>query len=93
MKAKIVRIGNSRGLRIPKPLLEEAGLEGDVEMHVEGRRLVVTPADSPRAGWDEAFEEMSQVGDDVLLDGDVLTPTQWEEDGWEWPSDDSKPTS
>jgi antitoxin MazE len=93
MKAKIVRIGNSRGLRIPKPLLEEAGLEGDVEMHVEGHRLVVTPADRPRAGWDEAFEEMSRAGDDVLLDGDVVVPTQWEEDGWEWPSGDLRSTS
>lgn len=42
--SKIVRIGNSRGVRIPRGLLEQAGLENDVEMSVHGNRLVIEPA-------------------------------------------------
>lgn len=61
MKARLVRIGNSQGIRIPKPLLEH-----------------------PRAGWDEAFQAMARQGDDALLDGGELLPTQWDEEEWEW---------
>lgn len=91
MKARIIRIGNSRGLRIPKAMLEEAGLEGDVEMHIDGGQLIVSRFDRPRAGWEEAFERLSEAGDAALLDRDIQT--RWEEDGWEWPLDDSRSTS
>jgi antitoxin MazE len=83
MRARIVRIGNSRGIRIPKPLLEQAGLGGDeVELSVEGRRIVIAPAHRARAGWAEAFAGMHGAGDDRLLDEDV--PTRFDEEEWEW---------
>ena len=88
MKAKIVRIGNSQGIRIPKPLLEHVGLEGEVEIRVENDRLVICPPEPesspPRQGWDEAFKEMAAAGDDLLLDGDRLVPTEWEQKEWQW---------
>jgi len=84
MKTKIVKIGNSRGIRIPKPLIEQAGLAGDVEIQVEGNRLIIGPASRPRAGWDEAFKEMARMEDDSLLQGDQNIPTAWEEVEWEW---------
>jgi antitoxin MazE len=84
MKAHLVRIGNSQGIRIPKPLLEQTGLQDEVEIEVEDQRLVIRAVNNPRAGWDEAFAAMARQGDDVLLDGDELVPTRWDEEEWEW---------
>jgi antitoxin MazE len=82
VKARIVRIGNSRGIRIPKPLIEQTGLRDDVEIVVQGNTLVISPAGRPRAGWDEAFRAMASHGDDQLLD--EPRPTRWDEDEWRW---------
>ena len=82
MKARIVRIGNSRGVRIPKPLLEQAGLGEEVELRVEGAAIVIERAGRPRAGWAEAFRAMRAAGDDTLLD--EPTPTRFDEEEWEW---------
>jgi antitoxin MazE len=84
MKARIVRIGNSQGIRIPKPLLEQAGLGEEVELHVEGSRLVIESARRPRAGWADAFAAMHAAGDDALLD--EPTPTSFDQDEWVWES-------
>ncbi|MHB1225828.1 MAG: AbrB/MazE/SpoVT family DNA-binding domain-containing protein [Gemmatimonadaceae bacterium] len=82
MKARIVRIGNSQGIRIPKPLLEQAGLGEEVELRVEGSRLVIESAARPRAGWAAAFAAMHSTGDDVLLD--EAAPTDFDRDEWVW---------
>jgi antitoxin MazE len=84
MKTRVVRIGNSRGIRIPKLLLEQTGLPEEVEITAEGESLVIRPAKRPRAGWAAAFEEMARRGDDVLLDGVVPTLSNWDETEWEW---------
>jgi antitoxin MazE len=68
MKSRIIRIGNSQGIRIPKRMLERAGLSGEVEISVRGRCLVLGAARKPRAGWADAFREMAARGDDALLD-------------------------
>lgn len=68
MKTRIVRIGNSQGIRIPKPLLEQTGLNGEVNIRAEGRSLVVRSNRKPRAGWAAAFQEMARRGGDALLD-------------------------
>ncbi len=87
MKARIIKIGNSQGIRIPKPVLEQTGLGEQVEIVVEDGRLIIAPAEphqgSPRAGWAKAFKEMAAEGDDALLDGDVRLSTLWE-DEWQW---------
>ena len=82
MKTRIVRIGNSWGIRIPKLLLEQSGLRDEVEISVRDGSLVVRSAAKPRAGWAAAFADMAQRGDDALLDDPV--PTRWDEDEWEW---------
>lgn len=84
MRARIVKIGNSQGVRIPKPLLEESGLKDEVEIRVEENRLVISRVEGARSGWAEAFRTMAARGDDALLDGDRSTPTQWDEEEWEW---------
>ena len=84
MKARLVRIGNSQGVRIPKPLLEQTGLREEVEIEVKDDHLVIRPISHPRAGWAEAFQAMAERRDDALLDGDALCLTRWEEEEWEW---------
>jgi antitoxin MazE len=84
MKTRIVAIGNSHGVRIPKPLLEETGLSGEVEISAQRDCLVIRPIRAPRAGWAAAFEQMREHEDDALLDGDLVPQTRWDADEWEW---------
>ena len=82
MKTKIVRIGNSRGVRIPKPLLEQAGLENEVLLRVVEEGIVIESADQPRAGWAEAARVLRDRGEDGLLD--EVVPTDFDETEWVW---------
>ena len=84
MKLKIVSIGNSRGVRLPKPLLEQAGIEGEVEVEADGNTLVLRSVKKgPRQGWEKAFRLMSEQGDDDLLDATSVSST-WDQEEWEW---------
>jgi antitoxin MazE len=85
MKASIVRIGNSQGVRIPKALLEEAGLSGEVELRLEGRRIVIEPSQHPRADWEEAAARLAEEGGDELLLGDFAN--EWDDEEWVWPDE------
>ncbi|HLC25279.1 MAG TPA: AbrB/MazE/SpoVT family DNA-binding domain-containing protein [bacterium] len=82
MKTRIVRIGNSRGIRLPKVLLEEAQLPDEVELQAEPGRIVIRRAARPRAGWAAAARRMRKQGDDRLLD--PPTTTRFDEEEWEW---------
>ena len=84
MRTRIVKIGNSQGVRIPKALLEESGLQGEVDMSVRDGALLITRAGQPRQGWSEAFRQMAQRGDDELLDGDLATSDSFDAESWEW---------
>ena len=84
MKTRLVRMGNSQGIRIPKPLIEQIGLSGEVEISVRDGSLVIRPAARPRAGWARAFQEMARRGEDVLLDSAVPLAHNWDEGEWEW---------
>ncbi|MFS8118415.1 MAG: AbrB/MazE/SpoVT family DNA-binding domain-containing protein [Microcoleus sp.] len=82
IQTRIVKIGNSQGICIPKSLLEQIGICGEVEIEVEGDRIVICAARKPRAGWEEAFAKMAEQHDDVLLDG--VSTTEWEGLDWQW---------
>jgi antitoxin MazE len=82
MKTKIVRIGNSRGVRIPKPLLEQAGLENEVILRVVEDGIVIESADKPRAGWTEAALKLHERREDGFLDEVALT--DFDESEWVW---------
>ena len=84
MRTRIVKIGNSQGVRIPKALLEESGLSGDVDISVRDGAVVIAAARPAREGWDEAFRQMASCGDDELLDGDVATSDAFDEGSWTW---------
>lgn len=83
MKARIVQIGNSRGIRIPKPLLEQAGLHDEVDLQVGDSCIVIAAVSPPRAGWADAARRMRQHDDDQLLD--PPTPTKFDREDWVWP--------
>ena len=76
MKSKIAKTVNSRGLRIPKLLLDKAGLGSEVQIEVKKDKLIISAAKHPRDGWEESAREMAANGDDVLLDPYV--PTQFD---------------
>jgi antitoxin MazE len=61
MKVELVRIGNSRGIRIPKPVLEQCGFRDTVELRVENDRVVIAPGRTPCEGWEEAFRGCRSV--------------------------------
>ena len=81
-KTRIVRIGNSRGIRIPKMLLDEAELPDEVELHAEPGRLVVEAVRQARKGWAAAAQRMRAGSDDRLLD--EPTATRFDRKEWEW---------
>ena len=81
VRARIVRIGNSQGIRIPKPLLEQAGLGDEVELTLSGRSLILTPARPARAGWASAFADLAGDGADELIE----TPApDFDDTEWAW---------
>jgi antitoxin MazE len=84
MRASVVRIGNSQGIRIPKIILEQCQLGPDVELEVKGKTLIISSASHPRQGWEAKFQSMAAAGDDHLLDGELAGQSQWDEDEWQW---------
>jgi antitoxin MazE len=82
MKGRIIRIGNSRGVRLPKPVIEGAGLQEHVEIHVRGNTVVIGPRKRPRVGWAAAAEAMRRAGHDKLLDPSA--PTRFDQEEWRW---------
>ena len=79
---RIVRIGNSRGIRVPKLLLDHADLPAEVELRAEPGRLVVSAVKRPREGWAVAARTMRDRADDALLD--QATPTRFDRKDWTW---------
>ena len=84
MRARVVKIGNSQGIRIPKPILEQTGIMEDVELEVEKNQIIIRPISNPRIGWDIAFKAMSQKNDDVLIYGTEKISHSWDEEEWQW---------
>ncbi|HXV69662.1 MAG TPA: AbrB/MazE/SpoVT family DNA-binding domain-containing protein [Nitrospira sp.] len=76
MKAHIVRIGNSEGIRLPKTLLQEAQLEDEVKLQAEPGRILISRSAKPRAGWTDAARRMRARGEDTLLDSPTPNRTR-----------------
>jgi len=82
MKTRLIRIGNSRGIRLPKPLIAQAGLTDVVDLHVRDGAIVIEPASTPRAGWAQAAKDAREREEDSLLDPPAAT--HFDEQEWEW---------
>ena len=85
MRTRIVKIGNSLGVRIPKVLLEQSRLAEEVEIEAFDRQIVIRSAREPRDDWDAAFQAMRENGDDKLLDAEeTRNLSSWDETEWQW---------
>ena len=85
MIAKIVQIGNSKGIRIPKPLIEQIGAPEEVELIIKNKELIIRPLSSPRKGWEDSFRLMAENNDDRLFDSeDQLIANEWDNIEWTW---------
>jgi antitoxin MazE len=83
MKTDLVRIGNSRGIRIPKPIIEQCGLEDEVELRVEDDRLVIFAGRRPRQGWEKAFRAAGSAENDPLL-LESIPANKFDREEWTW---------
>ncbi len=83
MKADIIKIGNSQGIRIPKTLLEQCNLNGQVDLQVDGDTLVIKPSRKVREGWEESFKAMSENVDDETVLGDEIV-NEFDDKEWTW---------
>ncbi len=81
MKTSLVQIGNSRGIRIPKAIVDQCGLAGDIELRVKSGAVVIAPTRKPRAGWAEAFRRTA-TGDEALVGGDLVN--EFDDKEWRW---------
>jgi len=84
MRARVIKIGNSQGLRIPKPILEQTGIRDDVEIELEKNQIIIRPIQKVREGWDKAFKTMAENGDDELIISDKDISHSWDEEEWQW---------
>ena len=83
MKAELVRIGNSRGIRIPKPFIEQCGLGETVELRVANDCLIISPERQPRQGWNDAFRASGRALEDELL-LEIAEPSEFDRKEWRW---------
>ncbi|HLB92065.1 MAG TPA: AbrB/MazE/SpoVT family DNA-binding domain-containing protein [Terriglobales bacterium] len=83
MKTELVRIGNSRGVRIPKPLIEQCGLTKTVELRVANDCLIISPARQPRQDWDDAFLASGDIAHDELM-LEIAEPNEFDHKEWRW---------
>jgi antitoxin MazE len=85
MRSKLIAIGNSRGLRLPKSVIEQCGLDDEIELEVRDGCVILRSPKVPRAGWEAAFKRMRAENHDRLLDAQAVSrPTDWEESEWTW---------
>ena len=82
LKARLVRIGNSKGIRLPKPILEQTRLTEDVVLQVRDRSIIVSPARRPREAWADAAKRLRAETRGGLLD--PSRPTRFDQEEWEW---------
>ena len=82
MITQLIKVGNSRGVRIPKPLIQETGLTDDVTIRVEGGSIIISPVRTVRSGWQGAFNKMHANNGDVLIDENIRS--SWDNEEWEW---------
>ena len=72
MEASIIKIGNSKGLRLSKTILEKYHIKDKVELILEDEQIILRPIESPRKNWEDKFKEMANNNDDALLMNDVF---------------------
>lgn len=81
MKTNIIKIGNSKGIRIPAFILKECNFANEVELRIYKGNIVISPVKAPRQNWDALYKTMHEEGDDVLFVSDSI---ELDSEDWEW---------
>lgn len=82
MKANVIKIGNSRGIRIPRAILQQCHIQDEIEIEIKGNNIVIKPVEKKmREGWNEAFKQMKKNKDDRLIIDDSI---DLEMEHWKW---------
>ena len=84
IKVKIIQIGNSKGIRLSKSLIEQYNMKDEVLLEAKKDSIVIRPVKNPRADWKKSFEKMRLRGDDVLLDKGTEFESEWDQEEWQW---------
>lgn len=79
MEVQVINIGNSKGIRLPKAILEQYNISDTLELILEKGRIILKPKSVPRKGWEKSFKQMHARGDDKLLMGDIFEDETFEE--------------
>ncbi len=79
MEVSVVKIGNSRGIRFSKTILERYNIKDTVDLILDKGQIIIKPLSKPRKGWDKAFMEMHENGDDILVMADIFEEENLEE--------------
>ena len=79
MEIAVINIGNSKGIRLPKAILEQYNITDSLEMILEKGKIILKPKSTPRKDWEKSFEQMNTNGDDQLLFDDVFEDETFEE--------------
>jgi len=80
MIAKVIQIGNSKGIRIPNQILKEMNIENQIELIISDKKdeIILKPLHKVRDGWNDSFKKMKSTGDDKLIIDDSLDLKEWE---------------
>jgi len=85
MITKVVKIGNSRGIRIPKSVIQDSGLTDEVELEIGDGQIIIKSLSANRANWDTAFKKMASNKDDVLMEPKFqYAASKWDKEEWDW---------
>lgn len=86
MKTHIIKIGNSKGIRIPKPVLEQCGLTDEIQMKISDEMLILSPIKKQREGWEKEFEKSTKKKekDDKVLKEFENSSHEWDDEEWKW---------
>lgn len=82
MKAQIIQIGNSQGIRIPKMMLEETGFSGEVDLQITDEGILIRNIKKPRGDWDAIFKKMAETDDDLPVEKEAAPDFDRKE--WQW---------
>ena len=83
VKIKVIRIGNSRGIRIPKVILDQYHINNEVELETKEDCVIIKSSHIAREGWGKAFQKMHENQEDILMIDDSIK-NEWDEEEWEW---------
>ena len=83
-RARLIKMGKSKGIHLPRAFLDQVELDEEVELEVQDGQVIVRPVPRPRRGWEKQFDGMTARGDDRLLDSKAFSLTGWDEEKWVW---------